>query len=280
MPKLDLNGSKALVLGATRGIGRFLARRLAANGATLIIPYYDWPEESRALIDELQGDNPAHLFIKSDLRDPAQVDKLFAAVGKTHQDITFFINNIERGGMPIVHGAYNEEQWNIEIDTTLKAKWLVFQGALPLLRRANHAAVVTLSSIAAVNGRSGPGALIFNEAYAAANRAISSFTETWARQGAPNVRVNELMLGFVRERHAEGTRGWKTLSEGERRAILNHALLERSATLEEVWQAVRFLLCDATFTTGATLRMDGGYTLGHSRVPPMPQGQDGLEIRL
>lgn len=57
--------------------------------------------------------------------------------------------------------------------------------------------MIVISSIAAVTGRKGPAGLLFNDGYAAANRAVNSLTETWAKEGAPEVRVNEIMLGFL-----------------------------------------------------------------------------------
>ena len=121
-------------------------------------------------------------------------------------------------------------------------------------------------------GRSGPAGLLFSDGYAAANRAISSFTETWARQGAPGVRVNELMLGFFETRHAQGTRGWGLLKENEKKAILDHTLLKRKGGNDDIVKAVFFLIQDASFMTGSTIRMDGGYVLGGENEPPMPKG--------
>jgi 3-oxoacyl-[acyl-carrier protein] reductase len=158
------------------------------------------------------------------------------------------------------------------METTLKAKWLSFHNALPLLKAAGEGVVITLSSIAGLTGRSGPAALLFNDAYAAANRAVSSFTETWAREAAPTVRVNELMLGFFPSRHTEGTRGWRELSQGERQALCDHILLRRAGRLEEIVATVVFLIQDATYMTGTTLRLDGGYVLGGEVVGPMPDG--------
>ncbi len=271
----------ALVLGATRGIGRAVALALAETGVRIIAPYFDWPEDSKSLIDQLAARPGDHLTVKTDLRDPAQVKALLAQIARECGRLHILINNIERGGMPIVHGAYTPEQWDLEMDTTLKAKWWVFNEALPLLRKGGEGGVViNVSSIAGEVGRSGPASPIFNDAYAAANRAIASFTRTWAREAAPLIRVNELRLGFIETRHAEGTRGWDLLPESGRQAIHERTLLQRSGTLAEIVKAVLFLINDATFMTGGTLCLDGGYTLGHDRVPALPAGQDHLEVRL
>ncbi len=273
---MKIKGKTALVLGSSKGIGKAIGMALIESGARVIFTYYDWPDESEKLkreVKDLVGD---HCVIKVDLRDKSQVRDLIADIEKRFGELHILINNIERGGMPVVHGSYdrqvNHEQWELELDTTLKAKWLVFHQALPLMKKSGAGAVVTLSSIAGLIGRSGPAGLLFNDGYAAANRAVGLLTETWARQAAPQVRVNELMLGFVETRHAEGTRGWGLLNAGQKQALVDHTPLARTGTLDEVSKAVFFLIEDATFMTGSVLRLDGGYILGGDRVMPMPDG--------
>ena len=86
---------------------------------------------------------------------------------------------------------HNCDQWELELKTTLKAKSLLFNHCFPILSKADSAAVVNLSSISAITGRSGPAELFFSGGYSTANKGISSFTNTWAREGAPKIRVNK-----------------------------------------------------------------------------------------
>lgn len=274
---MDIMDKIALVLGGSRGIGREIARTLAGKGAKVVLPYHhDWPEDAEALKKEFGSLDRNHLLRQVDLRDKDQIQSLVAQIQDKYGALHILINNIERGGMPVVHGSYtqkvNSEQWDLELDTTLKAKWLAVHHALPLMKHSSEGVIINISSIAGIIGRSGPAGLIFNDGYAAANRAVSSFTETWAREGAPQVRVNELILGFFKSRHAEGTRGWGILSENERQAILNHTLLKRTGDLEDVIKAILFLIEDALFMTGVMLRLDGGYVLGGEKIPEMPDG--------
>ncbi|MGB6972011.1 MAG: SDR family oxidoreductase [Desulfobulbales bacterium] len=274
---MEIKDKVALVLGASKGIGKAIARALAGSGAKLVLPYYyDWPEESADMKKEFAPLGENHLTIEADLRDADKVRSLIAQVQEKFGALHILINNIERGGMPVVHGSYghevNREQWDLEMDTTLKAKWLVVHNALPLMKHSGEGVILNLSSIAGIVGRSGPAGLIFNDGYAAANRAVSSFTQTWAREAAPGVRVNELMLGFFATRHGEGTRGWDLLKDSEKRAIVEHTLLQRTGNLDEIIRAVLFLIQDAPFMTGTVLRLDGGYVQGGEKVPEMPQG--------
>lgn len=274
---MEIKDKVALVLGASKGIGRAIACALAGSGAKLVLPYhYDWPEESADMKKEFAPLGENHLTTETDLRDADKVRSLIAQVQEKFGALHILINNIERGGMPVVHGSYghevNREQWDLEMDTTLKAKWLVVHNALPLMKHSGEGVILNLSSIAGIVGRSGPAGLVFNDGYAAANRAVSSFTQTWAREAAPGVRVNELMLGFFATRHGEGTRGWDLLKDSEKRAIVEHTLLQRTGNLDEIIRAVLFLIQDAPFMTGTVLRLDGGYVQGGDKVPEMPHG--------
>ncbi|MFV0436750.1 MAG: SDR family NAD(P)-dependent oxidoreductase [Desulfopila sp.] len=268
-------GATALIPGASRAIGRQIARRFAAAGYHLILPWYDWPQSVIEMEEEFADSGVSVMSHRCDLRDLSAVQDLLTRARERFHRIDVLINNIERGGMPVVHGSYqlahNAEQWELEFATTVKAKWNLFTTTLPLLRQS-RGAVVNISSIAGLCGRSGPAACFFNDGYSAANRAIQTLTETWAREGAPQVRVNELMLGLVSGRHGDKTRGWTALKAEQRQALIEHTLLGRIGTTEEVAETVFFLACQATFMTGATLRLDGGYLLGGEHVPTMPPG--------
>ena len=272
---MKLNGKTALVCGASRHLGRHIARDLAAQGAQLVLPYYDWPNA----ISEIKEEFSSHLCLKADLRDEHDVTHLIQETEHHYGRLDLVINNIERGGMPIVHGAYTSGQWDLEMETTLKAKWLIFQKSLDLLRK-QPSIVINISSIAGIIGRKGVAGLIFNDGYAAANRGISSFTETWAKQEAPTVRVNEIMLGFFDGRHGKSTRGWSLLSEKNRTQLIDETPLQRTGQPNDLIKAIHFLIHDAPFMTGSILRLDGGYSLGGEEIPPMPQGlQENLSIQ-
>ena len=269
---MNLNGKTALVLGAIKGIGKGIALDLASAGAAVALPYFDWPEALEALRRDLAASGAPHLLVPADLRDTAAAGRLVDQVVARFGRLDILINNIERGGWPVVHGPYVAAQWNLEQETTLRAKQWIFQAALPHLKAAGGAVVVNISSIAALVGRSGPASYLFNDGYAAANRGIGLLTETWARLGAPDVRVNEIMLGLIETRHGPDTRGWGLLGDAQRRALIEHVLLGRIGTIRDVVRAVRFLVSDAPYMTGSVLRLDGGYVLGGESVAPMPPG--------
>ncbi len=269
---MELKGKVALVLGAIKGIGKEIGLSLAQHGVKVALNYFDWEEDLEGLKQDFAAPGHPHLILKTNLLEVEKTAGLIQQVVDHFGRLDILINNIERGGWPVVHGPYTPDQWDLEMETTLRAKRWVFDTALPHLIHSGDGVVINFSSIAAIVGRSGPAGMVFNDGYAAANRGIASLTETWARLGAPRVRVNEIMLGFVATRHAEKTRGWGLLTQADKKALVDHTLLQRTGTVDDVAKAVLFILKDAPFMTGAVLRLDGGYVLGGEKVPDMPPG--------
>jgi len=269
---MDLNGKTALVLGGIKGIGKAVGLALARQGVRLALTWYDWEESLDAMKRDFAAIGTPHLIQQVNLLETSAIAPFVNRMAEHFGGIDILINNIERGGWPVVHGPYTRQQWDLELSTTLRAKQWVFEAALPHLKNSGNGCVINFSSIAGMVGRSGPASYLFNEGYSAANRGVSLLTETWARLGAPEVRVNELMLGIFQTRHAQGTRGWELLSEKQQQAIVDHTLLGRTGRPDDVVRAVLFLLKDAPYMTGSVIRLDGGYVLGGEPVAPMPEG--------
>ncbi|MDY0131073.1 MAG: SDR family oxidoreductase [Desulforegulaceae bacterium] len=267
-----LSGKSALILGGIKGIGKAIALDLLNQGCSVAVTYFDWLEELDTLKKDLRNTGDRYSLHSINLRDTKEIPPLIEDVIKFHKKIDIFINNIERGGMPIVHGKYNPFQWDLEQETTLRAKHFVFESLYPYIKEIENGCIINFSSIAAITGRTGPAGLIFNDGYCAASRAVSVFTETWAKLLAPKTRVNEIMFGFMETRHGPKTRGWGLLSEKEKESIINHTLSKRTGKISDITKAVNFIIHQAPFMTGATLRLDGGYVLGAEKVPPMPEG--------
>ncbi|MDY0360481.1 MAG: SDR family oxidoreductase [Desulforegulaceae bacterium] len=267
-----LTGCSAIVLGGIKGIGRAIAVDLLNQGCSVAVTYFDWLEELDNLKESLEKTAGKYSIHNINLRETEKIPQFINEVTASHKKIDILINNIERGGMPVVHGKYNSRQWDLEQETTLRAKHFIFESIYPQIKQSKNGCIINFSSIASITGRTGPAGLIFNDGYCAASRAVSLFTETWARLMSPNVRVNEIMLGFMETRHASKTRGWGLLSKQQQDAIINHTLCKREGKISDIIKAVNFLIHDAPYMTGATLRLDGGYVLGCEEIPPMPEG--------
>ncbi len=269
---MELKDKVAIVTGAIKGIGLAVALDLSLKGVKCIMPYYDWLDSLEDMHRRMDETGTEYYAMQADLTSLEDVKEVIRSAQERFGRLDILINNIERGGWPIVHGPYVPEQWELEFKTTVTAKWYLFREALPILKSQGGGVVINISSIAGLVGRTGPAGLVFNDCYSLANRGIQLLTELWAREGAPEVRVNELMLGFVETRHGPGTRGWGLFSPQEREAILDHTLLRRIGRPKEVAETIHFLISEASFMTGAVIRMDGGYVLGGDQATHIPKG--------
>lgn len=273
----ELAGRVALIPGGSRPVGRALACCFADHGASIVLPLFeDWPESNVEMREQFDKAGYDYLCLPCDLTSEDQTRELLSQVKDRYGALHYLINNIERGGMPIVHGSYtrqvNKGQWQLEIETTLKAKWNLYQQSFDLLQDSSDGAVINLSSIAARVGRAGAASVLFNDGFSAANRGVESFTVQWARELAPAIRVNEVMLGLIDGRHGRGTKGWSAMSETRQRELVGHTLAGRTGTPEEVAEFVYFLAVKARYLTGAVVVFDGGYLCGGEDVTEMPSG--------
>lgn len=270
----DLKKNKemtAIVAGAVKGIGLHIALFLAKKGVKCVLTYYDWLDSLEKMHQAMEETGTEYVAVNADLTRKDDAGKVVKAAERLGgPDI--LINNIERGGWPVVHGPYTEEQWLLEFQTTVTAKWNLYTESIEKMKQKGRGTVVNISSISAVTGRSGPAGYVFNDCYSLSNRSVGSLTERWAREAAPEVRVNELMLGFFETRHGPGTRGWGVMNDSEKNELIDHTLLKRTGRLDDLNGALRFMIFDSPFMTGATIRVDGGFTLGGEHAAPMPEG--------
>ena len=273
----ELHGRVVLVPGASRPIGRAIAHSFARRGATLVLPVYpDWPESNQEMERQFSSAGYDFFCPPCDLTSSEQTRALLDDVKERYGVLHYLINNIDRGGMPIVHGPYelevNRQQWQLEFDTTLKAKHHLYRHSCGLLKGSQHGAVINVSSVAARIGRSGSAALLYSDGYSAANRGVASFTRQWARELAPAVRVNEVMLGLFEGRHGPGTRGWELMDTTQQQELIGQTLAGRAGTPNEAADFIYFLAVRARYLTGVVIPFEGGFLLGGNPAGEMPDG--------
>ena len=131
---MELNGKVALVLGAIKGIGKGIGLALAQEDTKVALNYFDWEASLEEMQDDFKAVGAEHFVVRTDLLDtdaiPALIEKVVDRFGR----LDILVNNIERGGWPVVHGPYVREQWDLEMATTLRAKWWTYRCALPHLK--------------------------------------------------------------------------------------------------------------------------------------------------
>ncbi len=241
-----------LVTGAARRIGAAIARRLHAAGCDLALHYRDSAAEMSVLAAELEAGRPGSvLALQADLAEFDRLPELVAgAVGRFGR-LDGLVNNAS-AFFATPFGATTPEQWDALFAANARAPFFLAQAAAPHLRAAGGA-IVNLADIHGERPVSGP------VVYGRAKAALIQMTRALALELAPAVRVNAVAPGAIL--WPEGAAGSAGKDRHARQAVLARTPLGRTGTVEEVAEAVRWLLRDATYTTGQLLRLDGGRTL-------------------
>jgi len=241
-----LEGTTALVTGGSRGIGRAICLRLAADGAHIVLHYN---ENLAAAKDTAAAIGPDVRLVQANLASPKEIEAMFHQLRDLQLD--FLINNAGIWkGTPL--GSSPLTLVDEMLHLNLRGPFWVTQCALPLLRDGGR--IINLSSVAAKTGIAGGRSL-----YGATKAAIESLTRNWAMELAPRkILVNAVAPGYVTtDMTAEHLANPATFQ----RAIDRHPL-GRLCTPEDVADVVAFLCSDAArFITGQTINVSGGFVI-------------------
>lgn len=233
-----LDGKRALVTGASKGIGRAIAAELAAAGAEVAVGYRTGKDEAEALAAELGG-----RAIQADVSVPEEAARLVEEAG----EIDLLVNNagLTRDGLI---ARMPDEDWEVVLDTNLGGVFYTCRAAARGMMKRRSGSIVNLTSVVGLHGNPG------QTNYAASKAGIIGFTKALARELASrNVRANAVAPGYIE------TDLTNVLPEEAQQAILQNTPLQRMGTPEDVAGAVRFLCSDAAaFVTGEVLLVDGG----------------------
>ncbi|MCU1441561.1 MAG: polyketide synthase [Rhodoglobus sp.] len=235
----------ALITGASSGIGRGIAERLAADGITVVVNSRNAPETPLVLAD---GTSPLH--IAGDVADEADVIRMIAEIEERYGRLDIVVNSA--GYTKFVDHAdldgISVDDWHRILDVNVIGAWNVVKASAALLEASGDGVVISVSSSAGIRvaGSSLP--------YSVSKAALNQLTRTLARALGPRgIRVNAVAPGFV---DTQWTAGY-----GERREeVARIAPLRRVATPMDVADAVALLL-GASYVTGEILLVDGGLTL-------------------
>jgi 3alpha(or 20beta)-hydroxysteroid dehydrogenase len=244
-------GDKVVLLtGATGGLGRATAARLAEEGARLVLTDLD-EQACKALAGELGGPG-RHLTARLDVSEEAHWVEVAEVLRGEHGRLDGLVNNAGIGSLATVEDE-TLEHWDAVMSVDSTGVWLGMKHCGPLIADAGGGSIVNLSSILGTVGGLGNSA-----AYHAAKGAVRTLTKNaalhWATAG---VRVNSLHPGFI------GTAELLERYEGTPRheAMLANTPVGRLGRGDEIAAVVAFLISDdASFMTGSEVYADGGYT--------------------
>jgi NAD(P)-dependent dehydrogenase (short-subunit alcohol dehydrogenase family) len=236
----NLEGQNALVTGATSGIGRAIALRLALDGAEVVVHGRD-AERGKNVVDTILAESGRARFVAADVSDAAAVTRLAEEAG----DVDILVNSAGFswfGPTPDL----DAESFDAMFASNVRSAYLLVAALAPKMAARGNCCIVNVSSMAGQIGLAG------GAAYGATKASLEAMTRSWAAEFSPGVRVNAIAPGPV---YTEGAASDRTAQLGET------TLLKRAAQPEEIADAVAFLVSPkAANFTGATIADDGGRT--------------------
>ena len=256
----SLRDQRALVTGATSGIGRATAIALARAGASVVVNYRSHAEEGAAVVAEIEKQGGRAVALRADVSHEEDVERLFASAIERLGSIDILINNAGLQRDAAVH-EMTLEQWRTVIDVNLTGQFLCARAAIrEFLRRGidprrSRAAgkIICISSVHEVIPWAG------HVNYAASKGGVMLMMKSLAQEVAPHrIRVNSISPGAIKTPINESA--WRT-PEAEKK-LLELIPYGRVGNVEDVARAAVWLASDeADYVTGASLYVDGGMTL-------------------
>lgn len=243
-----LAGKTALITGASRGIGRATAVRLAREGAKIAVNYKGnaaAAEQTKRLVE--QAGSQA-VLVQGDVSAEADADRVVKeslAFGGGKLEVLVNNAGTTRDDLLI---RMTPEQWDTVLDLNLRGAFLVTRAAMRPMMKQRYGRIVNVSSVAGVSGNAGQAN------YASAKAGLIGFTKTVAREMASrNITCNAVAPGFV------PTDLTNSLIGQMEETILKQIPLGRFGTVEDVANAIAFLVSEeASYITGQVLQVDGG----------------------
>jgi 3-oxoacyl-[acyl-carrier protein] reductase len=248
MAQGHLAGKVAIVTGASRGIGRAIARRFAAEGAAVVVNYTQGEKNAAAVVAGIESSGGTAIAVQADISRSADVRRLVAQTLDRFGRVDILVNN---AGVMVAKGLLEttEDDWDITIDVNLKGAYLCSKEVAPVMIRQGSGSIINMSSN---SGLYHPSAMRFTE-YVVSKAGMNGLTKAMALACGPQIRVNAICPGWIRTDMVE------EIDPATQQRILEETALKRWGTPDDVAASAVFLASDeAAFITGELLIVAGG----------------------
>ena len=247
---MKLEGKKALVTGASRGIGRAIALALAAEGADVVVNYAGSEAAAKEVAAEIEAMGRKAFVVQADISSNEAATAMVDEVVKEFGRIDILVNNagITRDGLLM---RMKEEDWDAVLTTNLKGVFNCTKAAVKYMMKQKAGKIVSISSVVGLMGNAGQAN------YAASKAGVIGFTKSVARELAGRgVTANVVAPGFVR------TDMTAKLSDSIIASYEGQIPLGRLCDPDAIANAIAFLASDAAdYITGVVLPVDGGMSM-------------------
>ena len=249
-----LEGKTALITGATRGIGKGIALKFAAEGANIAFTGRGANEDMLAALEatrqEVEALGVKCIAYASDAANFAQTEETVKKVKEDFGSIDILVNNagITKDGLML---RMTEEQWDTVINANLKSAFNFIHACLPIMMRQRGGSIINMSSVVGVHGNAGQAN------YAASKAGMIALAQSVAQEMGPKgIRVNTIAPGFIETAMTEA------LPDEIRKEWTKKIPLRRAGQTEDVANTALYLASDlSSYVTGQVIQVDGGMNM-------------------
>lgn len=251
LPSNLFSGKTAIVTGSSRGVGRATALRLAEGGANVVINFLKSEKEANEVVSECKERGVDAIAVQGDSSNLTEAQNIVEAAVEKFGGVDLLVLNAGIWkGAPI--GEMSEELWDEVLDVNLKAMWAMTRACVPVMKKSDKGAIVTVSSTAGQRGEAN------YSNYAASKGGQISFTKALSTELAPKIRVNCVAPGWIDTAMVRPVFEDKEYLE----KVLSAIPMHRMASTDDIALSICFLLSDwSRHITGEILNINGGSVL-------------------
>ena len=245
-----LKGKTAIVTGASRGIGRATAIKLASLGANIILNYRSNEEEASKVEEEIKAFGVETIMVKADISKMDEVENMISTAKEKFGTIDIMVNNAGITKDTLIM-RMKEEDFDSVIDVNLKGVFNCLKCITPVMMKQKSGKIINLSSVVGISGNAG------QVNYAASKAGVIGMTKSLAKEiGSRGITVNAVAPGFIETDMTE------VLGEKAKDEYKKGIPLRKLGKPEDVANVIAFLASEAAdYVTGQVIHVDGGMVM-------------------